>query len=105
MAQVVEEVLQAKDAFEVLGLEPRLHTCSTAEDACKRLLQMQAYGHQDFKTAKNIRCLNVHPDKCEHQAAQQAFQKVMVAWSTLENAQSRQDYVGKLMQAAQTQTA
>ena len=60
-------------------------------------------GHQDFKTAKNIRCLNVHPDKCEHQAAQQAFQKVMVAWSTLENAQSRQDYVGKLMQAAQRQ--
>ena len=89
----VEEVLKAADCFEVLGMEPKLATCTHPQDRLRRCTNCES----DFKQAKKVRQLQVHPDKNpgETQAAD-AFKQVMHAWSQVSEAGERQTYLANL---------
>ena len=89
----VEEVLKAADCFEVLGMEPRLATCTHPQDRLRRCTNCES----DFKQALKVRQLQVHPDKNpgETQAAD-AFKQVMHAWSQVSEAGERQTYLANL---------
>ena len=93
----VEEVLKAADCFEVLGMEPKLATCTHPQDRLRRCTILQQYCENDFKQALKVRQLQVHPDKNpgETQAAD-AFKPVMHAWSQVSEAGERQTYLANL---------
>ena len=87
----------ARGAFEVLGMESKLATCTHPQDRLRRRTILQQYCENDFKQALKVRQLQVHPDKNpgETQAAD-AFKQVMHAWSQVSEAGERQTYLANL---------
>ncbi|CAB9502257.1 DnaJ homolog subfamily B member 9 [Seminavis robusta] len=76
--QVVESILNAKTLYDVLGVD--------AKNLDKAVLR-KAY----LKTS-----VAVHPDKCQHAQATQAFQRVAEAWGTLSDDGARAEYDAEL---------
>jgi curved DNA-binding protein CbpA len=78
--RLVQGILDAKTLYDVLGLSPQ-----SMDKASLR----KAY----LKTS-----VSVHPDKCSHPQATQAFQRVAEAWGTLSDDSFRAEYDAELRQ-------
>lgn len=65
----VTRTLQAKDNFGVLGIEPPAPG--------------QAVSPARLKRAYKVRCMELHPDRCHVQGAEEAFKRLQEAYSVL----------------------
>jgi curved DNA-binding protein CbpA len=80
--KLVLDILNAKSLYDVLGVSPQIIQIDQSS-------LRKAY----LKTS-----VAVHPDKCNHPQATQAFQRVAEAWGTLSDDSLRADYDAELRQ-------